>query len=207
MVAALIKRVNDESPQVRAASAEALGAWKDPTAAAALLARLDVEKTPEARAALAGALGSLKVAEAAPRLAAMLDSANEAEVLRAAGALGIIGEKGQPGAAAVEPAAKTLGRLARMAPSAAVREAACQAIARIAVPPVEEVLAGALEDPTPSVRFSAAQGLTNLGKVTDKTAAALAARLADENKGVRQAVVGPWPRWAGPRPPARWPTA
>lgn len=190
VVAAVTKHVNDESPAVRAAAAEALGAWKEPSAAATLLARLDVEKSPEVRAALAGALGSLKVAEAAPRLAAMLDSLSEAEVLRAAGALGVIGEKGQPGAAAVEPAVASLGRLTRTATSASVREAACQAIARIATPAVEDVLAGALDDSSPSVRFSAAQGLANLGKVSDKTAAALAARLADDNKGVRQAVAG-----------------
>jgi hypothetical protein len=69
-----------------------------------------------------------------------------------------------------------------------VREAACQAVARIAPAGVEDVLAGALEDPAASVRFSAAQGLMNLGKVSDKTLAALYARLPDENKGVRQAV-------------------
>jgi HEAT repeat protein len=190
VIAAVTKHVNDESPAVRAAVAESLGAWKDPSAAGVLLARLDVEKVPEVRAALAGALGSLKVAEAAPRLAAMLDSGNETEVLLAAGALGVIGEKGQPGAAAVGSAVPSLGRLARSASSPAVREAACQAIARIATPAVEDVLAGALGDTSPSVRFSAAQGLANVGKVSDTTAAALATRLSDENKGVRQAVAG-----------------
>ena len=198
LITALTKHTNDESPTVRAACAEALAAWKDPATGPMLLARLNTEKSPEARAALAAALGSLKVQEAVPRLIVMLDSPSEPEVLRAAGALGIIGEKGSPGAAAVEPATRTLGRLARTATSAAVREAACLALAKIALPSAEEVLAGALEDATPSVRFAAAQGLMNLGKVGEKTVTAIGLRLSDENKGVRQAVAAALAKQGGP---------
>jgi len=198
LIASLTKHVNDESPAVRAAAAEALVAWKEAAAAPALLARLDAEKSLEVRAALAAALGGLKVIEAVPKLITMLDSSSEVEVLRATGALGAIGEKGAPGAAAVEPAAKALGRLARSAPQPAVREAACLALAKIALPSAEEVLASALDDPTPSVRFSAAQGLGNLPKAGDRTVSALAARLQDENKGVRQAVAAALARLGGP---------
>ena len=198
LIASLTKHVNDESPAVRAAAAEALAAWKEVAAAPVLLARLDAEKSLEVRAALAAALGGLKVIEAVPKLITMLDSSSEVEVLRATGALGAIGEKGTPGAAAVEPAAKALGRLARSAPQPAVREAACLALAKIAPPSAEEVLASALDDPTPSVRFSAAQGLGNLPKAGDRTVSALAARLQDENKGVRQAVAAALARLGGP---------
>ena len=56
----------------------------------------------------------------------------------------------------------------------------------------------ALDDPTPSVRFSAAQGIGNLPKAGDRTVSALAARLQDENKGVRQAVAAALARLGGP---------
>ena len=197
LIASALKHVNDEDPAVRAAAAGAVAAWRETPAAAVLLARLEVEKTPEVRAALAGALGGLKAVEAAAKLIAMLDTASELEVLRAAGALGAIGEKGSPGAAAVEPAVRTLSRLARLAPSPVVREAACQALSKIAPSGAEEVLAGALEDTVASVRFSAAQGLGNLAKIGDKTLTALAARLQDENKGVRQAAAAALARLGG----------
>jgi HEAT repeat protein len=128
----------------------------------------------------------------------MLDSPNEVEVLRAAGALGAIGEKASAGAAPVDSALKALGRLARSAPQPAVREAACLALARIAQPSVEEVLVAALDDQTASVRFSAAQGLGNLPKVGERTVTALLARLQDENKGVRQAVAAALAKLGGP---------
>lgn len=188
LLASLLKHVNDESPLVRAAAAEALASWQETTAGPVLLARFGAEKVPEARAALASALGSLKVVEVVPKLVEMLESVHEVEVLRAAGALGVIGEKGGEGAEAVRPAIKPLGTLARTATQPSVREAACLALAKIAPPEAEDILAAALEDPTPNVRFSAAQGLGNLGKAGEKSVAALAARLQDENKGVRQAV-------------------
>jgi HEAT repeat protein len=198
LIASLIKHVDDESPQVRAACADALASWKAPATGPMLLVRLNTEKSAEARAALAAALGSLKMAEAVPKLIAMLDSPNEVEVLRAAGALGAIGEKGLPGAAAVEPAVRTLGRLARSSASPAVREAACLATARIAPASAEDVLAGALEDAAPTVRFAAAQGLMNLGKAGERSVAALGARLSDDNKGVRQAVAAALAKLGGP---------
>ncbi|KPK41813.1 MAG: hypothetical protein AMK72_14880 [Planctomycetes bacterium SM23_25] len=153
-----------------------------------LLAQLDKEATPETRAAMAAALGNLKVVEAVPKLMAMLDALSEVEVLRAAGALGQIGEKNGVHAEAVKPALKPLSRLARTAAQPAVREAGCLALARIAPPSAEQILSAALDDPVPSVRFSAAQGLGNLGKADEKTVAALVARLQDKDKGVRQAV-------------------
>ena len=187
LITAISKHASDESPLVRAAAADALAAWKETAAGPALLARLEVEKMPEVRASLAAALGALKVAEAVPRLATMLDSPNEAEVLRAVGALGSIGDKSSGNPSAVEPAVVQINRLARTAPQPAVREAACLALAKILPPAAEEVLTAALEDAAASVRFSAAQGLGNLSKISDKTAGAIAVRLTDENKGVRQA--------------------
>lgn len=198
VLSALVKHIADEGPQVRAACADALAAWQETGAGPALLARLDAEKAPEVRAALAGALGSLKVADAVPRLVAMLGSPNETEVARAAGALGMIGERNSPGAAAVEPALDPLGRLARSAPGTAVREAACRALARIAHPSAEQVLVPALEDADPGVRFSAAQGLGNLGRAAEETVRALGGRLLDDNKGVRQAVAAALGKLAGP---------
>ena len=198
LLAALLKHLGDESPTVRAASADALASWQEASAGAVLLARLDAEKVPEARAAVASALGALKVVEAVPKLVAMLDLPTDIEVIRAAGALGQIGEKNAANVVSVERAVAPLCRLARSAPQAPVREAACLALARIAPPPAEEVLAGAIEDPTPSVRFAAAQGLGNLGKVGEKTIAALTSRLQDENKGVRQAVAAALAKLGGP---------
>jgi len=198
LIASAVKHINDEEAAVRAAAALAVAAWKEMPAVPGLLARLDAEKSPEVRAALAAALGGLRAAEAAPKLVPMLDSPSEIEVLRAAAALGAIGEKGSPGSPAAQPAVKALGRLARSSASPAVREAACLAVARIAPPGAEDVLAGALEDATASVRFAAAQGLGNLPKVGEKTLAALAARLQDENKGVRQAVAAVLAKLGGP---------
>ena len=198
LLAALMKHLSDESPTVRAASAEALAAWQETAAGQVLLALLQSEKSPEVRAAVASALGSLKVVEAAPILTDMLESAKEVEVIRAAGAIGQIGEKSAPTAVSLEAALKALSRLARTAVSAPVREAACLALAKIAPPSAEEILAGAIEDPSPSVRFAAAQGLGNLSKVADKTITALSARLQDENKGVRQAVAAALAKLDGP---------
>lgn len=188
LIAALLKHVGDESAIVRAGAAEALAAWQETAAGPTLLAQLDKEETVATRAAIAAALGGLKVVKAVPRLVAMLDSTDETEVVRAAGALGVIGEKNGAHADAVEPALKPLGRLARTAVQPAVREAACLALAKIAPPSAEDILAAVLEDPMPNVRFSAAQGLGNLGKAGDKSVAALVARLQDKDKGVRQAV-------------------
>ncbi|MGB2967576.1 MAG: HEAT repeat domain-containing protein, partial [Phycisphaerae bacterium] len=77
---------------------------------------------------------------------------------------------------------------ARTAPDPLVREAACRALAKIAHPSAEEALVAALQDQAAAVRFSAAQGLGNIGRAADPTVEALAARLQDDNKGVRQAV-------------------
>jgi len=188
LIASLLKHLGDESAIVRAAAAKALAAWRETAAGPILLAQLDGEKTPETRAAIASALGDLKVVEAVPKLVAMLEAANDVEVLRAAGALGQIGEKNGAHADAVKPALKPLSHLARTAPQPTIREAGCLALARIAPPSAEQILSAALEDPVPSVRFSAAQGLGNLGKAGAKTVAALVTRLQDEDKGVRQAV-------------------
>jgi len=188
LVAALLKRVGDASPQVRAAVAEALAAWREASAGPALLARLAKEEDPEARAALAAALGDLEVLDAVDPLVAMLDAPNQVEVLRAAGALGQIGDRSDGNPEAVAAAVKPLGQLARSAGPAAVREAACLALAKIGPPSAEKILAAALEDPQPSVRYSAAQGIGTLGKAGKQTVAALLSRLQDQDKGVRQAV-------------------
>jgi HEAT repeat protein len=198
VIAALIKHVNDESPPARAAAAEALVAWQETAAGPVLLARLDKEKASDARAAIAFALGGLKVVEAVPRLVAMLDAGGEAEVIRAAGALGQIGDRNGPNGPIVEPGVAPLTRLARSAALPAVREAACLALAKIAPPTAEETLGAALEDPATTVRFAAAQGLGSLAKVSAKTIAALGARLQDDNKGVRQAVAAALAKLDGP---------
>jgi len=188
LVSALLNHIDDASAEVRAAVAAALAAWQETDAGPALLARLAKEDDPEARAALADALGDLRIVEAVQRLVAMLESPNQAEVVAAAGALGQIGDRTDGRLDAVEPALETLGRLARTAGPPAVREAACLALAKIAPPSAEAILAAALDDPQPSVRYSAAQGLGNLGQVGAETVAALVSRLQDKNKGVRQAV-------------------
>lgn len=188
LVSSLMNHIDDVSPPVRAAVAEALAAWRQKTAGPVLLARLAKETVPETRAALAAAMGNLHVAQAVDTLVAMLEAPNQVEVVGAAGALGQIGDRngGQP--EAVKPALDPLGRLARTAGPAAVRESACLALAKIAPPSAEKVLAAALDDPQPSVRYTAAQGIGNLDEVGSKTVAALVARLQDKDKGVRQAV-------------------
>jgi len=203
LVSALLAHVGDPSAAVRAAVAEALAAWQEETAGPVLLARLEKETDADARAALAGALGGLKVVKAVPKLVAMLDAATPTEVLRAAGALGEIGDRTAGHPEAVEAAIEPLGRLARMAASPAVREAACLALAKIAPPSAEAILAAALDDPQPSVRYAAAQGIGNLGAAGDATVAALVARLQDKDKGVRQAVAAALARVDGPEAAAR----
>jgi len=195
---ALLKHVGDEAPAVRAASAEALAAWQETAAGPTLLARLNTEKLPEVRAALAAALGALKTGEAVPELVAMLDSPSQMEVIKAAGALGAIGDRSALGAAAVESALDPLRRLARTSPDPLVREAACRSLAKIAHASAEPVLVAALEDEAAGVRFSAAQGLGNLGRVAPETVEALSARLQDENKGVRQAAAATIAKLGGP---------
>ena len=203
LIAALLKHLADESPIVRAAAAKAVGAWQETAAGPILLTQLQSEEAPKTRAAIASALGDLKVVQAVPKLVAMLDAASEVEVLRAAGALGQIGEKNGAHADAVKPALAPLSHLARTAPQPAIREAGCLALARIAPPSAEQVLSAALEDPVPSVRFSAAQGLGNLGKAGAKTVAALVTRLQDADKGVRQAVAAALAKVGGSSAAAR----
>lgn len=203
LISALLARVGDTAPSVRAAVAEALAAWQEETAGPILLARLEKEPDTEARAALAAALGGLRVVKAVPNLVAMLDAANQVEVLRAAGALGEIGERTVGHPEDVEPALEPLGRLARTAAAPAVREAACLALAKIAPPSAETILAAALDDPQPSVRYSAAQGIGNLGAARPETVAALVARLQDKDKGVRQAAAAALARVDGPDAAAR----
>ncbi len=187
LVSALLGRVDDASPAVRAVVAEALAAWREASAGPVLLARLAKETVPEARAALAAALGRLRVAEAVESLVAMLDAPNPTEVVAAAGALGRIGDRNGGEPDAVANALDPLTRLARTAGPAAVRESACLALAKIAPPSAEKVLAAALDDPQPSVRYAAAQGIGNLDDVGAATVEALVGRLQDKDKGVRQA--------------------
>jgi len=198
LIQLLLKHAADEVPAVRAACADALAAWQETAAGPVLLARLETEKSPEVRAALAAALGALKTGEAIPRLTRMLESSSPAEVVKAASALGALGDRSTLGAAAVDAALEPLGRLARSSPDAGVREAACRALAKIAHPSAEQVLFEALGDQAAGVRFSAAQGLGNLGKVGPGTVEALGAHLQDDSKGVRQAVAAALAKLGGP---------
>lgn len=198
LLSALTVRLGDDSPEVKAAAAEALAAWQEKAAGPALLARLSTETVPEVRAAIASALGALKEAEAVPKLVAMLDSPHSVEVVRAAGALGAIGERNGAAASAAEAAAEPLGKLALEAPEARVREAGCRALARIRHAGAEQILVQALADPDASVRFSAAQGLGNMGRARPPTLDALSARLQDDNKGVRQAAAAALGKLGGP---------
>jgi len=188
LISALLSRVDDASPTVRGAVVEALAAWREESAAPVLLARLAKETVSETRAALAAALGSLRVAKAVRPLVAMLQAPNQVEVVQAAAALGRIGDRNGGDPDAVTPALEPLARLARKAGPPAVRESACLALAKIAPPSAETVLAAALDDPEPSVRYAAAQGIGNLDEVGEKTVTALVDRLQDKDKGVRQAV-------------------
>jgi len=187
LVTALLNHVDDASPTVRAAVAEALAAWREESAGPVLLARLAKETVPETRAALAAALGSLRVAGAVEPLIAMLEAPVQVEVVAAAGALGQIGDRSGGEPDAVKPALDPLARLARTAGPTAVRESACLALAKIAPPSAEKTLAAALDDPQPSVRYTAAQGIGNLEGVGGETVAALVDHLQDKDKGVRQA--------------------
>jgi len=197
LLAALLNRIEDPAPEVRAAVAEALAAWGETGAGPALLARLTKETDPAARGAIAAALGKLRVAEAVPVLVRMLDSADPSEVVEAAAALGQIGDRAGGRPDAVKPALGALTRLARTAGPPTVREAACRALARIAPPSAEKVLAAALDDPQPSVRYAAVQGIGNLEKVSAATVSALVARLQDKDAGVRQAAAAALARVGG----------
>ncbi len=197
LISALTKRLADDAFQVRARAAEGVAAWQETSAAPTLLARLEAEKVSEVRAALAAALGTLKVTEAAGVLVEMLASPHPAEVARAAGALGAIGDPAAAGPGAVEKALKPLGDLVRKGQDPAVRESAARALAKIAHPTAEKALVEALDDQAAAVRFSAAQGLGNLETLEKKTRDALAARLQDSNESVRQAVAATLARRGG----------
>jgi HEAT repeat protein len=187
----LVVLLQDDSETVRAEAALALAASGDPRAADVLRQRLPADSHPAVQAALISALGELRDARAVDPLVVFLASTDDDLAIRAAGALGAIGERGTPTADAVAPAVAPLGRLLTRdgsAPAVAeVHEAAARALSKIARKETLPLLLNCLNDPAPAVRFFAAQGLGNIGRFTPEAIVALEKRLADTDKGVRAA--------------------
>lgn len=189
----LILLLQDDSETVRAEAALALAASGDRRAADALLQRLPADAHPAVQSAIIEALGELRDARSVATLVGFLASTDDALVIRAAGSLGTIGERGTPTADAAASAIEPLGRLlTRNGPAPAandVHEAAARALAKIARPETLPLLLNGLDDPAPAVRFFAAQGLGNIGNADPRAIDALVKRLADADKGVRAAAV------------------
>ena len=148
--------VSDDSPPVRAAAAEALGALGDPAALPQLAEVLDSDDSPPVRANAAQALGSLGDPAALPQLTEALDSDDSPPVrANAAQALGSLGDP-----AAIPQLTEALDS----DDSPPVRAAAAQALGSLGDPAALPQLAEALDsDDSAPVRAAAAQALGALG--------------------------------------------
>ena len=188
----LLSRVEDEAAGVRAQVARALTVTKDKRAAEALLKRLDQEGDLAALASVIDALGEMRQGQAVAGLTKRLQGSDESLVVHAAGALAQIGERGTPTAEAVAPAIKPMCDLMKAdngdRATDAVREAVVRALARVGRKETLPTLVKAIDDPSPKVRFYAAQGLGNISQEDAKALDALLTRLGDPDKGVRTAV-------------------
>ncbi|MDP6381269.1 MAG: HEAT repeat domain-containing protein, partial [Phycisphaerae bacterium] len=197
--AALLARIADTVPAVRAAVADALAISGIPKAGDELFRRLDAETDIAVKSRLARAMGLLGQQKAIPALVQLLEAEEDILAVQSARALGTLGENGASVPDAILPAVKPLealfGTTSKRAP--AVREAACWAIARIARPESIPALIAALDDAAPTVRFNAVRGLGNLGPADETTEQALLKHLADENKAVRTAVADTLSRVGG----------
>jgi len=192
LVDKLLSRVADDAPGVRAQIAGALAVSKDKRAADVLLKRIEQEADASALAAVVDALGELREPRSVPGLIKVLTGDQESLIVHAAGALAQIGERNAPTAAAVGPAITPLCELlagnGRKSENARVREAAVRALARIGRKEALDALIKAIDDPTPLVRFYAAQGLGSVSENKARTIEALLKHLSDEDNGVRAAV-------------------
>lgn len=192
LIEKLFSRVEDESPAVRGAVALAVAATKDKRAGELLLSRLTKEPDLSARAAVIDALGELRDAQSVSELIKILSSDQDLLLVRAAGALGQIGEKSSPTAeaasTAVEPMCRLLIGSSDKPASAEVREAMARALGRMGSKQSMDALVAALDDESANVRFYAAKGLGNISDISDRAVDVLLVRLADPDKGVRGAV-------------------
>ena len=163
-------------PDVRSASAEALGEIRDPAAVPPLIETLE-DPSDDARRAAAKALGEIKDPAAIPPLIEALDDDTVNVCSAAAQSLAKIGHL-----AAIPPLVETLAD-----PSDGVRSAVAKALGEIkdptAIPPLTETL----KDPYDEVRSAGAKAL---GKIRDPSAVtALIGALEDPSGKVRSEIV------------------
>jgi HEAT repeat protein len=183
-VPGLIEALADDTPQVRRAAADALGALRHPAAAEPLAKALSLAASTEHAGAqpdrdeclaIAAALGRLGSHSIAPLI--QLLGAKEKETRRwSAYALGSTADP-----RAVEP---LIGRLAD--PRSEVRKEAAAALGRIADPRAVESLSASLSHRDPDTRRAAAEALGASGAVS--AVDALAAAAADTTEAVQVAV-------------------
>jgi HEAT repeat protein len=184
--------LTDDDPQARRAASLLEANVGDPNAVDVLLGRLKIEETPEVKQGLLGALGQLRDTRALGPILTEVLSKDEPVAAAAAGALAR-GVSTQPLKAKLrEEAVQTLlqryGKPAGgTANGDALREALLMAMGMVADKRFTPALRAGLADPAATVRLAAVKGLAMLGDA--EQADALTPLAADEDRGVRQAVI------------------
>ena len=185
--------LTDEDPRVRRATALLVAGLGAEKAVDTLLARLKVEQSPEVKQGLLTALGLVPDAKALEPILREVLSMDESVAAAAAAAFGRV--------AAVHPlqgdmrqqaVGKLLQRYRKVAATtngdpAALREALLAAMGTVADEKFVPTLRNGLKDPAATVRLAAVRGLAQMRQANEADAMALLA--ADEDRGVRQAVI------------------
>jgi HEAT repeat protein/beta-lactamase regulating signal transducer with metallopeptidase domain len=173
VVIALIARLKDEDPGVRAAAAEALGKLEDPRAVPGLLGILN-DREVRVRSAAAQSLGKFHDSRAINGLAALLRDSSADVRKEALNALSEY-ESGVP----VEAVIRLLDD-----PDAELRHAAAHTLGNQKDRSAGPALAKAVRDPSPEVRQAAIEALAELHDASH--ASAILPALGDGNPDVRQ---------------------
>lgn len=194
---AVMARLTDESPRVRAAAAD-LVPYMDSKAGGQLLTQLAAETDGLARTRLVKSLGLLRSTEATGVLIKLLaDSPDSAVVSEAATALGAIASRSRSlTPAEVEPVvAALLARYNKLNDEPGVRDALVGAMADVADVRFAPICLKNLSADSASLRLACARGLGNIAPLPQAGAQvevleALVARAAAEpDRGVRLAIV------------------
>jgi len=152
-VNSLIKKLNDEKPELRLETVSALGKLRDSRAVEPLIAVLKKEKDETVRARAAWALGWIEDSRAVEPLIATLKDENPHVRRATVKALGRIGKP------AVEPLTVALKD-----ENPDIRKGVAGALGETEDPGVVEPLVAALKDRTPKVRREAVRALGRVGK-------------------------------------------
>ncbi len=187
--------LNDEDAGVRRTVALLEATFGDPDAPAALLTRLEIEQDREVQQALLSALGQLREPRALEPVLEKLASADDRVAAAAASALARLAAAKPLSGDVRQRAVKTLlDRYAAFesAPAAngsgaALREAVLTAMGMVGGDAFVPTLRSALSAAAATVRLAAVKAVAQLGKA--ELSDALVPLAADDDRGVRQAVV------------------